>query len=62
MRALFVDGMQISRPYNSEDEAWHEARKAGLADGDKLEAKYEIKRLKPGSRGQFLDRFSDARR
>lgn len=61
MWALFVDGLQISRPYNTEDEAWHEARKAGVADGDVLPNKYEIKRLKPGTIGKFLDVSFEAR-
>ena len=46
MWALFTDGHRISRPFRTEEEAWHQARKSGLADGDVLEPGYEIKRFR----------------
>jgi len=46
MWALFTDGHRISRPFRTEEEAWHNARKSGLADGDVLEPGYEIKRFR----------------
>jgi hypothetical protein len=46
MWALFTDGHRCSRPFRTEDEAWHQARKSGLADGDELEPGYEIKHFK----------------
>ena len=45
MWALFTDGQQVSRPFRTEQEAWHQARKCGLADGDTLERGYEIRRI-----------------
>ena len=46
MWALFTDGHRISRPFRTEEEAWHQARKSGLADGDMLEHGYEIKQFR----------------
>ena len=45
MWALYTDGHRISRPFRTEEEAWHQARKSGLADGDELEHGYEIRRV-----------------
>ena len=45
MWALFTDGQQVSRTFRTEQEAWHQARKCGLADGDTLERGYEIRRI-----------------
>jgi len=45
MWALYTDGHRCSRPFRTEDEAWHQARKSGLADGDELEPGYEIKQI-----------------
>ena len=48
MWALFAGEHQISRPFRSEQEAWHQARKCNLADGDQLEQGYEIRRIGDG--------------
>lgn len=45
MWALFTHEHQISRPFRTKDEAWHQARKCGLADGNELEPGYEIRRI-----------------
>jgi hypothetical protein len=45
MWALYTNGHRCSRPFRTEEEAWHQARKSGLADGDELEPGYEIKRI-----------------
>lgn len=45
MWAMFTDGLQVSRPFRTEDEARHQARKCGLADGEQLERNYEIRRI-----------------
>ena len=45
MWALFAGEHQISRPFRTEQEAWHQARKCSLADGDQLEQGYEIRRI-----------------
>lgn len=45
MWALFTNGHQVSRTFRTEQEAWHQARKCGLADGDILETGYEIRRI-----------------
>jgi len=48
MWALFAEEHQISRPFRTEQEAWHQARKCSLADGDQLEPGYEIRRIGEG--------------
>jgi hypothetical protein len=45
MWALFTDGHQVSRTFRTKQEAWHQARKCGLAEGDMLERGYEIRRV-----------------
>jgi hypothetical protein len=46
MWALFTGEQQVSRVFRTEQEAWHQARKCGLADGDVLEHGYTIRRIK----------------
>jgi hypothetical protein len=46
MWALFTGEQQVSRTFRTEQEAWHQARKCGLADGDILEHGYVIRRIK----------------
>jgi hypothetical protein len=45
MWALFADGKQISRAFETEKEAWHLARKSALIDQGRLPPGFEIRRM-----------------
>lgn len=45
MWALFADGKQISRAFETEKEAWHLARKSALIDRGRLSPRFEIRRM-----------------
>jgi len=45
MWALFADGKQISRPFETEKEAWHLARRSALIDQGRLPPRFEIRRM-----------------
>jgi len=45
MWALFSDGKQISRPFETEKEAWHLARKSSLIHQGRLPPGFEIRRM-----------------
>ena len=46
MWALFADGQQVSRAFQTEKEAWHLARKSSLIDGGRLPKGFEIRQLR----------------
>ena len=46
MWALFADGQQISRAFQTEKEAWHLARKSALVDQGRLPKGFEIRRIR----------------
>ncbi len=45
MWALFCSGIQVSRAFPSEEEAWKEARESDLVEDGRLTDSYEIKRI-----------------
>ncbi|MDQ8731592.1 hypothetical protein [Bradyrhizobium sp. LHD-71] len=45
MWALFADGKQISRAFQTEKEAWHLARKSSLIDDGRLPKGFEIRQI-----------------
>jgi hypothetical protein len=46
MWALFADGKQISRAFQTEKEVWHLARKSSLIDNGRLPKGFEIRQFK----------------
>ena len=45
MWALFADGKQISRTYETEKEAWHLARRSSLIEQGRLPPGFEIRQM-----------------
>jgi hypothetical protein len=45
MWALFADGKQVSRAFQTEKEAWHLARKSSLLDAGRLSKGFEIRQI-----------------
>jgi len=45
MWALFANGKQISRAFQTEKEAWHLARKSSLIDAGRLPKGFEIRQI-----------------
>ena len=45
MWALFADGKQISRTFETEKEAWHLARKSALIEQGRLPPRFEIRQM-----------------
>jgi hypothetical protein len=45
MWALFANGKQVSRAFQTEKEAWHLARKSSLVDGGRLPNGFEIRQI-----------------
>jgi hypothetical protein len=46
MWALFADGQQISRAFQTEKEAWHLARKSSLIGDGRLPKGFEIRQIR----------------
>lgn len=46
MWALFADGQQVSRAFQTEKEAWHLARKSSLIDEGRLPKGFEIRQIR----------------